>query len=87
MSSKLFHSQVMVSLKTEMLLVMNLEPFFQQYLLSCYKSMLINVLMILSLVRDTGRNPKTGEQARVKPKKLPFFKVGKELQERVDYQG
>jgi len=35
----------------------------------------------------TGRNPRTGEQTRVKPKKLPFFKVGKELQERVDYQG
>jgi integration host factor subunit beta len=34
----------------------------------------------------TGRNPKTGEQARVKPKKLPFFKVGKKLKERVDYQ-
>jgi integration host factor subunit beta len=31
-----------------------------------------------------GRNPKTGEQARVKPKKLPFFKPGKELKERVD---
>jgi integration host factor subunit beta len=35
----------------------------------------------------TGRNPKTGEQTRVKPKKLPFFKVGKKLKERVDYQG
>ncbi len=35
----------------------------------------------------TGRNPKTGEQARVKAKKLPFLKVGKELKERVDYQG
>jgi len=34
----------------------------------------------------TGRNPKTGEQTRVKPKKLPFFKVGQELKERVDYQ-
>jgi len=32
----------------------------------------------------TGRNPKTGEQTRVKPKKLPFFKVGQELKERVD---
>jgi len=31
-----------------------------------------------------GRNPKTGEPTRVKPKKLPFFKVGKELRERVD---
>jgi len=31
-----------------------------------------------------GRNPKTGEVIEVKPKKLPFFKVGKELRERVD---
>ena len=26
----------------------------------------------------TGRNPKTGEFVKVAPKKLPFFKVGKE---------
>ncbi len=32
----------------------------------------------------TGRNPKTGELTRVPPKKLPFFKCGKELKERVD---
>ena len=32
-----------------------------------------------------GRNPKTGEPTRVKPKKLPFFKRGKELKDRVDY--
>ena len=31
-----------------------------------------------------GRNPKTGEKIKVDPKKLPFFKVGKELKERVD---
>ncbi len=31
-----------------------------------------------------GRNPKTGEIINVAPKKLPFFKVGKELKERVD---
>jgi integration host factor subunit beta len=31
-----------------------------------------------------GRNPKTGEIIDVAPKKLPFFKVGKELKERVD---
>ena len=31
----------------------------------------------------TGRNPKTGESIEVKPKRLPFFKVGKELKERV----
>ena len=30
-----------------------------------------------------GRNPKTGDTIDVKPKKLPFFKVGKELKERV----
>ena len=33
----------------------------------------------------TGRNPKTGETVETKPKKLPFFKCGKELKERVDY--
>ncbi|MGB2929410.1 MAG: HU family DNA-binding protein, partial [Desulfobacterales bacterium] len=32
-----------------------------------------------------GRNPKTGKSTQVKPKKLPFFKCGKELKERVDY--
>ena len=32
----------------------------------------------------TGRNPKTGKQVQIKPKKLPFFKCGKELKERVD---
>lgn len=32
----------------------------------------------------TGRNPKTGKSIKVAPKKLPFFKVGKELKERVD---
>ena len=31
-----------------------------------------------------GRNPKTGEIIKVKPKKMPFFKCGKELKERVD---
>jgi integration host factor subunit beta len=31
----------------------------------------------------TGRNPKTGEAIAVKPKKLPFFKVGKELKLRI----
>ena len=33
----------------------------------------------------TGRNPKTGEQIEAKPKKLPFFKCGKKLMERVDH--
>jgi len=34
----------------------------------------------------TGRNPKSGEKVKIKPKKLPFFKCGKELKERVDYE-
>jgi integration host factor subunit beta len=34
-----------------------------------------------------GRNPKTGEKISVPPKKLPFFKVGKELKERIDNFG
>ena len=29
----------------------------------------------------TGRNPKIGESVHVAPKRLPFFKVGKELHE------
>jgi integration host factor subunit beta len=35
----------------------------------------------------TGRNPKTGSSTDVKPKKLPFFKVGKELKEKVNKKG
>ncbi len=33
----------------------------------------------------TGRNPKTGEKVTIEPKRLPFFKCGKELKERVDF--
>jgi integration host factor subunit beta len=32
----------------------------------------------------TGRNPLTGKDVDVRPKKLPFFKVGRELKEMVD---
>jgi nucleoid DNA-binding protein len=34
----------------------------------------------------TGRNPKTKEAVQVPAKKLPFFKCGKELKDRVDYK-
>jgi integration host factor subunit beta len=34
----------------------------------------------------TGRNPKTGKLVQISPKKLPFFKCGKDLKERVDYK-
>ena len=32
----------------------------------------------------TGRNPKTGQQVKIPAKRLPFFKCGKELKDRVD---
>ncbi len=32
-----------------------------------------------------GRNPLTGERVQVVPKRLPFFKCGRELKRRVDY--
>ena len=35
----------------------------------------------------TGRNPKTGKTVTVKPKKLPFFKMGMDLKERINDQG
>jgi integration host factor subunit beta len=34
----------------------------------------------------TGRNPKTGEKTAVEPKKLPFFKAGKDLRERLNQE-
>ncbi len=35
----------------------------------------------------TGRNPKTGEQVEVPSKRMPFFKVGKELKARINPEG
>ena len=32
----------------------------------------------------TGRNPKTGDTVQVPAKKLPFFKCGKDLKDRMD---
>ena len=34
----------------------------------------------------SGRNPRTGEPVAVPAKRLPFFKVGKELKELVNYE-
>jgi integration host factor subunit beta len=35
----------------------------------------------------TGRNPRTGESVVVTPKKVPFFKTGKELRARLNTKG
>lgn len=32
----------------------------------------------------TGRNPRTGKDVDVRPKRAPFFKVGKEMKEMVN---
>lgn len=35
----------------------------------------------------TGRNPRTGDQVEVEAKRVPFFKSGKELRERLNVSG
>ena len=35
-------------------------------------------------VRRKARNPRTGKVVEVPPKKVPFFKAGKELKEKVE---
>jgi integration host factor subunit beta len=35
----------------------------------------------------TGRNPRTGESVEVDPKRVPFFKTGKELRVRMNSEG
>ena len=34
-----------------------------------------------------GRNPRTGESVEVAAKRVPFFKTGKELRERLNEKG
>ncbi|EKD22295.1 MAG: hypothetical protein ACD_87C00062G0002 [uncultured bacterium] len=34
-----------------------------------------------------GKNPKTGKRVEVGPKKLPYFKAGKELKEKINKPG
>jgi integration host factor subunit beta len=35
----------------------------------------------------TGRNPRTGDSVEVESKKVPFFKTGKELRQRLNPKG
>ena len=35
----------------------------------------------------TGRNPRTGEQVPVEAKRVPYFKPGKEMRERLNVKG
>jgi hypothetical protein len=38
-------------------------------------------------LKNLDKRPKTGELVRVKPKRLPSFKMGKELKDRVNSEG
>jgi integration host factor subunit beta len=63
--------------------------FFEEMASSLEKSDRVEIrglctFYVKSYKEYAGRNPKTGEPVQVKPKKLPYFKCGKELKERVD---
>jgi integration host factor subunit beta len=40
--------------------------------------------MIRNYKPYVGRNPKSGEKIKVRPKSLPFFKTGKDMRDRVN---
>jgi integration host factor subunit beta len=72
--------------KVEAARIVNL--FFEQMAGALEKGERIEIRGLCSFyVKDyegyTGRNPKTGEMAEVSSKKLPYFKCGKGLRERV----
>jgi len=63
--------------------------FFEQMASALQKGNRVEIRGLCSFyVKDykgyTGRNPKTGAIATVAEKKLPFFKCGKDLKDRVD---
>ena len=65
------------------------ELFFDQMTGALAKGDRVEIRGLCSFyVKDypgyTGRNPKTGEKVKVGPKKLPYFKCGRGLRERVD---
>jgi len=73
--------------KIEAAKIVNL--FFDQMATTLEKGDRVEIRGLCSFyVKDypgyTGRNPKTGETVEIAPKKLPFFKCGKGLKERVD---
>ena len=73
--------------KVEAKSIVNL--FFEQMATALEKGDRVEIRGLCSFyVKDyegyTGRNPKTGETVEIAPKKLPYFKCGKELRERVD---
>lgn len=73
--------------KIEAARILNL--FFDQMATTLEKGDRVEIRGLCSFhVKDyegyTGRNPKTGETVEIAPKKLPYFKCGKGLRDRVD---
>ena len=73
--------------KTEAAKIVNL--FFDQMANALEKGDRVEIRGLCSFyVKDyegyTGRNPKTGEKVEIAPKKLPYFKCGKGLRERMN---
>ena len=67
----------------------NVNLFFEQMVVALEKGDRVEIRGLCSFhVKDyegyTGRNPKTGETVEIAPKKLPYFKCGKGLRERVN---
>ena len=63
--------------------------FFEQMATALEKGDRVEIRGLCSFyVKDyesyTGRNPKTGERVEVASKKLPFFKCGKDLKDKVN---
>ena len=46
----------------------------------------VGSFVLLHRPARAGRNPKSGEKVLIPEKRVPHFKPGKELRERVDYQ-
>ena len=69
---------------------MVVEIFFSEMTNALAKGERVEIRGLLSFYMKEyksyiARNPKTGEKVKIAPKKLPFFRCGKELKERVDY--
>jgi len=65
------------------------DTFFDEITTALSKDERVEIRGLCSLFTKkykayTGRNPKSGEKVKIDSKKLPFFKPGKELKERVD---
>ncbi len=69
--------------------VMVVHTFFESIKDSLNKNERVEIRGLFSFfVKEykgyVGRNPKTGDSVTIKPKKLPFFKCGKDLRDKIN---